>query len=734
MQMLTMAAAQNVALSSTTPKLVNGASAAAGTNQLSNCSIVRSLFESQGINGADIPQQPITDAHLVYCDNTASGSCCTKSMELKLAGASRNQLERNTKDLIGKLASVLSARATRFNEFFKTLLSQSKSEFHEMFKRTYGVIYEQNSYVFSDLFNELENYYIRGKVDLAEALDTFFNILYQKMFTVLNSQYKFDDKYLGCVSENMKQLKPFGDVPEKLTGQIKRSFVATRTFEQALSSAAEVARNMANIRPGADCTSALTKMQQCGACRGYAEKPCSNYCVNVMRGCLSHYIELDIEWDNFVQSMDKIIERLLGPFNIVMVVEPINIKISEAIMNFQETGQDISAQIFNGCGKPQLNPRQRRRRSVSPRLLLADKRYFDDISNKNSDDLSADSFSFIDEEMHSNGASLSDYEGDSSMQKMVRSRRQVPAQTERANNRDIIYEPFQFDGEPDEDISSPSNKNNRRKNKNNNRNGGGGGSGNAGSRGRNDDDMDDNKEAPLDKLVKDIRTKIKDSKKFWSNLPYQICNNEDVAASPSNDMNCWNGNRIDRYPHMIANDQSSNPEFLSQQSGRRPAMFDAQLFTIKNAVIQLRNAFNGHDVEWADVEEPYYGSGSGSGGGSIEDNEEGSGLGAIDYTPSINEAGSSTTHSTDATGDVNQHGGDVESPTNKSDKDTKTRIDDSESNNINKIDSNSSSNNNKNSDSGAVGTKPQMSLKRALFTYFLPIYLAWFGGLFSELL
>lgn len=56
-----------------------------------------------------------------------------------------------------------------------------------------------------------------------------------------------------------------------------------------------------------------------------------------------------------------------------------------------------------------------------------------------------------------------------------------------------------------------------------------------------------------------------------------------------------------RYPHMIANDQSANPEFPSQQGGRRPAMFDAQLFTIKNAVIQLRNAYNGHDVEWADV-------------------------------------------------------------------------------------------------------------------------------------
>lgn len=74
------------------------------------------------------------------------------------------------------------------------MLATSKSEFHQMFTRTYGIIYEQNSYVFSDLFNELESYYLRGKVDLAEAMDHFFNTLYQKMFTVLNAQYKFDDK------------------------------------------------------------------------------------------------------------------------------------------------------------------------------------------------------------------------------------------------------------------------------------------------------------------------------------------------------------------------------------------------------------------------------------------------------------------------------------------------------------------------------------------------------------
>ncbi len=311
-----------------------------------------------------------------------------------------------------------------------------------MFKRTYGVIYEQNSYVFSDLFNELENYYTRGKVDLSEAMDSFFNTLYQKMFTVLNSQYSFDDKYLGCVSEHMKELKPFGDVPDKLSVQIKRSFVATRTFEQALAAAADVAKNMINVRPSADCTMALTKMQQCGACKGFTEKPCSNYCVNVMKGCLHYYNELDMEWDNFVASMEKVAERLLGPFNIVMVVEPINIKISEAIMNFQETGQDISQQVFHGCGRPQLG---RRRRAISSKFFaLSEAKYFDEI------DGDLDNFSFDE----SQTAAVNVDGGD-----------RVKRSAEPAN-RELQFEPLQFSNKDDADNSNNnSNNKGRRKNK-----------------------------------------------------------------------------------------------------------------------------------------------------------------------------------------------------------------------------------------------------------------------------
>ena len=80
------------------------------------------------------------------------------------------------------------------SEFFTELLAHSKRDFHFMFKKTYGILYERNSDVFTDFFKDLESYYENGNVDLEEALRKFFSHLYQRMFTVLNSQYSFDSK------------------------------------------------------------------------------------------------------------------------------------------------------------------------------------------------------------------------------------------------------------------------------------------------------------------------------------------------------------------------------------------------------------------------------------------------------------------------------------------------------------------------------------------------------------
>lgn len=177
--------------------------------------------------------------------------------------------------------------------------------------------------------------------------------------------------------------------------------------------------------------------------------------------------------------MDKISERLLGSFNIEMVVRPIDLKISEAIMNFQENGADVSQRIFTGCGKPILG---KRRRSVTLKNILEKNTQkdtsSDDIEFEGSDEVKNDS----------------------------------PRNT-RGANKDMTYVNYKFKNEA----------------------GSGGGKANKNSK---------QHSSSLEKLIRDIKHAVKDSKRIWSHLPYQICNNEDFADGPSKEDDCWNGTAV----------------------------------------------------------------------------------------------------------------------------------------------------------------------------------------------
>lgn len=46
-----------------------------------------------------------------------------------------------------------------------------------------------------------------------------------------------------------------------------------------------------------ECTRAVMKLMYCPHCRGMASvKPCSNYCLNVVKGCLANQADLNTEW------------------------------------------------------------------------------------------------------------------------------------------------------------------------------------------------------------------------------------------------------------------------------------------------------------------------------------------------------------------------------------------------------------------------------------------------------
>ncbi|TFK14469.1 UMP-CMP kinase 2, mitochondrial [Platysternon megacephalum] len=132
-------------------------------------------------------------------------------------------------------------------EFFRELLENAEKSLNDMFVRTYGMLYMQNSEVFQDLFTELKRYYTGGNVNLEEMLNDFWARLLERMFQLINPQYHFTEDYLECVSKYTDQLKPFGDVPRKLKVQVTRAFIAARTFVQGLTVGREVANRVSKF-------------------------------------------------------------------------------------------------------------------------------------------------------------------------------------------------------------------------------------------------------------------------------------------------------------------------------------------------------------------------------------------------------------------------------------------------------------------------------------------------------
>lgn len=317
------------------------------------CQQIRYVYSAKGMNVYDVPLTPQSGSSLQICPQ--GPTCCTPDMEERLGHWSASQYKEAVSKKTSQMAAPFLTKATKMDDFMEQLFVDSQKQFDDIFTRTYGVLYERNAFVFREYFRELRHYYQRGRTNLAEATATFFTTLYQKMFQVMNAQYNFDNSYLMCVAEHMDDMAPFGDVPRKMASAVKRSMVAARALLKAVQSAYEIAHQMKNLPPSSECLKAVQKMNSCPACQGYTKlKPCSNYCINVMKGCLVYHIELQDAWDKFIDSLISLTERLTGPFNVEMIVLPLDIQISDAIMHFQDTGFKVTQRVFEVCGTPRL--------------------------------------------------------------------------------------------------------------------------------------------------------------------------------------------------------------------------------------------------------------------------------------------------------------------------------------------------------------------------------------------
>ena len=184
-------------------------------------------------------------------------------------------------------------------------------------------------------------------MDLKQTIDNWFSTLYQKVYMISNPGFHFDAVYQHCLLETADVLMPFGDIPRKISLQVKKSFLASKVLQDALTVGSRVVDELLNMRSNVKCAQAFMKMTQCPMCSGIAEKvkPCYNYCMNVMKGCTAYPAVVGPAWNAYVTALHKLAIKADGPFSMEAIIDPLGVKISEGIMFFQFNRQNITTHV-----------------------------------------------------------------------------------------------------------------------------------------------------------------------------------------------------------------------------------------------------------------------------------------------------------------------------------------------------------------------------------------------------
>ncbi|XP_028259627.1 glypican-1 [Parambassis ranga] len=316
-----------------------------------SCADLRQFYTGKGFVLAGVPQTEISGEHLRMCPQ--GPTCCTSSMEESLAAWSKKETEGLIREAGRSLQAAFNALHRSFDTYFTELHGSSELSLQEVLSPL-GPLYTQNTRLYGDLYADLRQYYRGSALNLDENLSEFWAHLLERTFKIsAPADVTLSEDYLECVAKQHETLRPFGDVPRDMKAKVIRAFVTARSFVQGLLVSSEVVRKVSEVSLSPECVKALMKLVYCPHCRGLASvKPCSNYCSNVMKGCLANQADLDSEWQNLIDTMIQVASSFSTEPSLDVVLSSIPARIYEAVHFLQENMDTFTAKVYQTCGTP----------------------------------------------------------------------------------------------------------------------------------------------------------------------------------------------------------------------------------------------------------------------------------------------------------------------------------------------------------------------------------------------
>ncbi|CAJ0604431.1 unnamed protein product [Cylicocyclus nassatus] len=301
---------------------------------------------------------------------TGKNACCTKSIEEEIVQNTQKIFKAQLEDKILVLRHMINSHLNSFRTYFYNSLNACHEQLDALFGRTYGPFYQSNSQVFETFFNRLRAFsspFSEAKVP--QITSQLFEDMFVIMFQLMNPMHSVTSTQRRCMLDGMAEIAPFGDVPEKLAMHLEKPLVLWKHFVFGLDNVYNVLEGFMNISTSKECNINLARMWDCSLCTGGNEsKACPGLCLNVMKGCLGDWAEMDQQWNIVIDSLLKLSTRIRSSQNLHNSLQPLPVQISEAVMEMQERGVTVSNKVLARCYPiEELMRSSRHQRSTRPR-------------------------------------------------------------------------------------------------------------------------------------------------------------------------------------------------------------------------------------------------------------------------------------------------------------------------------------------------------------------------------
>ncbi|CAG9771958.1 unnamed protein product [Ceutorhynchus assimilis] len=319
-----------------------------------------------------------------------NGHCCDRATELLLKDQGKRDfatlLRHNSRSLLGPI----NRTSAVIQNHVWDLANQSENKTLVLFSQVYQSMSVLSRQPIEILYRDIRNYIkidlrpAKTPDDIVKSVENFFTDLFPLTYhQQTNHPGDFTVKYKQCLKDNMDVIVPFGDYPKEVATSLSKSLEAARLLLQAFSIGIEVLNTTDSLiidersANSAECHAALFKMTYCPKCLGLTKnsRPCSGYCLNVLRGCISKYVaELDSPWNSYVEGVEVLvnaIKRNEAGANVDTAIRNLDGQISSAIMYCMEKIKDIDKRVKMSCKIPEFSPRIESLTSESSTLATA---------------------------------------------------------------------------------------------------------------------------------------------------------------------------------------------------------------------------------------------------------------------------------------------------------------------------------------------------------------------------